>query len=78
MTAFGEIISQPYFSRKALRIVGLKADPQDIVIDDNLILLWGEQQRLTTGADLLGFLLRGGSTDCLMMPVFVDRSTRVG
>ena len=59
MRALGEIISQAYFSRNALRIASLKADPQDIVIDDNLILLWGEQQRLTTGADLLGFLPRG-------------------
>jgi len=32
---------------------------QDDVIDDDVILLWGERKRIVTGADLLGRLLRG-------------------
>jgi metal transporter CNNM len=32
---------------------------QDDVVDDDVILLWGEQKRIVTGADLLGRLLRG-------------------
>lgn len=33
--------------------------PEDDVIDDDLILVWGTQRRIITGADLLGRLLRG-------------------
>jgi hypothetical protein len=33
--------------------------PEDDVIDRDLILVWGEQKRIITGADLLGRLLRG-------------------
>jgi len=33
--------------------------PEDDVIDDDLILVWGGQRRIITGADLLGRLLRG-------------------
>lgn len=33
--------------------------PQDDVIDEDLILVWGSQKRIITGADLLGRLLRG-------------------
>jgi metal transporter CNNM len=33
--------------------------PEDDVVDDDLILVWGEQKRIITGADLLGRLLRG-------------------
>jgi len=33
--------------------------PEDDVIDDDLILVWGHQKRIITGADLLGRLLRG-------------------
>lgn len=33
--------------------------PGDDVIDDDLILVWGPQKRIITGADLLGRLLRG-------------------
>jgi cyclin M-like protein len=33
--------------------------PGDDVVDDDLILVWGEQKRIITGADLLGRLLRG-------------------
>jgi hypothetical protein len=32
---------------------------EDDVIDNDLILVWGEQRRIITGADLLGRLLRG-------------------
>jgi metal transporter CNNM len=35
------------------------AYPEDDVIDDDLILVWGEEKRTITGADLLGGLLRG-------------------
>lgn len=33
--------------------------PEDDVIDQDLVLLWGEQRRILTGADVLGRLLRG-------------------
>jgi metal transporter CNNM len=33
--------------------------PEDDVIDNDLILVWGAQKRIITGADLLGRLLRG-------------------
>ena len=33
--------------------------PQDDVIDNDLILVWGQEKRIITGADLLGRLLRG-------------------
>ncbi len=33
--------------------------PEDDVIDHDLILVWGKQKRIITGADLLGRLLRG-------------------
>jgi len=33
--------------------------PDDDVIDNDLILVWGAQKRIITGADLLGRLLRG-------------------
>jgi hypothetical protein len=36
--------------------------PDDDVIDKDLILIWGQQRRIITGADLLGRLLRGIST----------------
>jgi metal transporter CNNM len=32
--------------------------PDDDVIDNDLILVWGAQKRIITGADLLGRLLR--------------------
>ena len=35
-----------------------KSDVDD-VIDDDLILLWSEEKRVITGADILGRLLRG-------------------
>ena len=33
--------------------------PEDDVIDNDLILVWGTQKRIITGADLLGRLLLG-------------------
>jgi metal transporter CNNM len=33
--------------------------PEDDVIDNDLILVWGDEKRIITGADLLGRLLRG-------------------
>jgi hypothetical protein len=33
--------------------------PEDDVVDNDLILVWGEKKRIITGADLLGRLLRG-------------------
>jgi metal transporter CNNM len=33
--------------------------PEDDVIDEDIILLWGVQRRVITGADILGRLLRG-------------------
>jgi metal transporter CNNM len=36
--------------------------PEDDVIDHDLILVWGKQRRIITGADLLGRLLRGIAT----------------
>jgi len=35
---------------------------EDDVIDNDLILIWGEQKGIITGADLLGRLLRGIAT----------------
>jgi hypothetical protein len=35
---------------------------EDDVIDNDLILVWGKQKRIITGADLLGRLLRGITT----------------
>jgi len=36
-----------------------KEDEHDDVIDHDLIVLWGEEKRIITGADLLGRLMRG-------------------
>jgi hypothetical protein len=54
--------------------------PDDDVIDNDLILVWGDQKRIITGADLLGRLLRGivaidgaGST-----PQAADRGVQSG
>jgi hypothetical protein len=41
-------------------LVKMKSEhPEDDVIDQDLILVWGKQRRIITGADLLGRLLRG-------------------
>ena len=36
--------------------------PADDVVDTDIILVWGRQKRIITGADLLGRLLRGIAT----------------
>ena len=49
-TRLGDVISR------------LKVKPEhagDDVIDNDLILVWGQHRRIITGADLLGRLLRG-------------------
>ncbi len=35
------------------------AHPEDDVIDEDIILFWGSEQRIITGSDILGRLLRG-------------------
>jgi metal transporter CNNM len=37
--------------------------PEDDVIDNDLILVWGKQKRIITGSDILGRLLRGISVN---------------
>lgn len=52
-TRLGDVIGQ------------LKVEPErpdDDVVDYDLILVWGAQRRVITGADLLGRLLRGIAT----------------
>jgi len=49
-TRLGEVIG-------SLKVV--QETPGDDVIDNDLILVWGEQRRIITGSDLLGRLLRG-------------------
>ncbi len=45
---------------KTLSQLKVRSDTEsDDVIDDDLILLWGQQKRIITGADILGRLLRG-------------------
>ena len=39
-----------------------KEHPEDDVIDNDLILVWGKQKRIITGSDILGRLLRGISS----------------
>ena len=43
-----------------LRVV--QERPDDDVVDDDLILVWGAQRRIITGSDLLGRLMRGIAT----------------
>ncbi|HII80210.1 MAG TPA: DUF21 domain-containing protein [Methanosarcina sp.] len=38
--------------------------PEDDVIDQDLILYWGEEKRIVTGSDILGRLLRGIVVEC--------------
>jgi len=41
-------------------------DPEDDVIDQDLILYWNEEKRILTGSDILGRLLRGIVVECEM------------
>jgi len=74
---FGELSSDPtaYWHRPMMvremktrlgEVIGcMKVAPErpgDDVIEHDLILVWGEQKRVITGADLLGRLLRGIAT----------------
>jgi len=52
-TRLGEVIG-------CLKVV--QERPEDDVIDNDLILVWGSQRRIITGSDLLGRLLRGIAT----------------
>lgn len=49
-TRLGEVIG-------CLKVV--QERPEDDVVDNDLILVWGSQRRIITGSDLLGRLLRG-------------------
>ena len=43
-------------------VAKLKVEPEDTeddVVDNDIILIWGDQKRVITGADILGRLLRG-------------------
>ena len=42
--------------------------PGDDVINHDMILVWGEQRRIITGADLLGRLLRDIATTETRIP----------
>jgi metal transporter CNNM len=44
------------------RLKVVQERPDDDVIDNDLILVWGSQRRIITGSDLLGRLLRGIAT----------------
>lgn len=50
ITALGDVLSQ---------FIVHPEEPGDDVIDQDIILLWGRQRRVITGADILGRLLRG-------------------
>lgn len=39
-------------------------EPEDDVIDQDLILYWNEEKRIVTGSDILGRLLRGIVVEC--------------
>jgi CBS domain containing-hemolysin-like protein len=71
---FGEVLTNPeiYWHRPIIvtdpntrldSVLGrMKVKPErpgDDVIDDDLILVWGDKKRVITGSDLLGRLLRG-------------------
>ena len=44
------------------RLKVVQERPDDDVIDNHLILVWGSQRRIITGSDLLGRLLRNIAT----------------
>ena len=49
-TKLGQVITQ---------LIVKPETPEDDVIDNDIILFWGQQKRIITGADILGRLLRG-------------------
>ena len=52
-TRLGDVIGQ-------MKVV--QERPEDDVIENDLILVWGTRKRIITGSDLLGRLLRGIAT----------------
>jgi hypothetical protein len=44
---------------KALVHLRFKPDVEDHIIEDDIILVWGEERRIITGSDILGRLLHG-------------------
>ncbi len=54
------------------------AYPEDDVIDDDLILVWGEEKRIITGAALLGRLLRAILTQDATENRLANSFSRVG
>jgi hypothetical protein len=44
---------------KAIVHLRFELDTQDYIIANDIILVWGEERRIITGADILGHLLRG-------------------
>jgi len=52
-TRLGEVIGQMTVTPER---------PDDDVVDNDIIVVWGEQRRIITGADLLGRLMRGIAT----------------
>jgi len=44
---------------KAIVHLRFELDTQDYIIEDDIILVWGEERRIITGRDILGSLLRG-------------------
>ncbi|MGA2895580.1 MAG: CNNM domain-containing protein [Xanthobacteraceae bacterium] len=74
---FNELVSDPmaYWHRPIVvrdtsarlgdvigRMTVVPERPDDDIIEHDMILVWGEQKRIITGADLLGRLLRGIAT----------------
>jgi metal transporter CNNM len=63
----GRHLRRPIIAREGRTTIGniltrLKVKPahgQDDVVDDDIVLLWGDEKRVITGADVLGRLLRG-------------------
>ena len=49
-------------------------NPKDDVIDKDTILLWGKEKRIITGADILGRLLRGITSQEIIKPQAVSVS----
>ncbi len=47
-------------STRLAQVLGrLEADTGDDVLHKDAILLWSQEKRIITGADILGFLMRG-------------------
>jgi len=44
---------------EAITRLRLEHDPSDDILDEDIILVWGEERRVITGTDILGRLLRG-------------------